>query len=48
MFALPVKQEVETYNSRHLDGTLMYPGRWICTYVLMWNSVWVLVAREQA
>jgi hypothetical protein len=37
MFALPVKQEVETYNSRHLDGTLMYPGRWICTYVLMWK-----------
>lgn len=43
---LPVKQEVETYVSKRLDGTLMYPGKWLCTYALLWNAVWVLIGRE--
>lgn len=43
---LPIKQEIATYSSKHLDGSLMYPGKYLCTYALLWNSVWVLIGRE--
>lgn len=44
--ALPLKQEVRTYSSKYLDGTLMYPGKWLCTYALFWNSVWVMIDQQ--
>lgn len=44
--SLQLKQKVETYSSKRLDGSLMYPGRWLCTYALLWQSVWVLIDRK--
>lgn len=43
---IPIKQTVEHYSSKYLDGSLMYPGAWLCTYALMWGAVWVLVDRQ--
>jgi len=45
---LPIKQTIEVYSSKRLDGTLMYPGKWRCTYALFWNSIWVQIGREPA
>lgn len=43
---LPMKQTVENYQSRHLNGALMYPGKYLCTHILLWGSVWVQIACE--
>jgi hypothetical protein len=41
-----LKQEIRQFSSRYLDGTLMYPGKWLCTYVLAFGSVWIQVGME--
>lgn len=40
-----IKQEVQQLGSRYLDQTLMYPGKYIFTWMLV-CSVWHLVGME--
>lgn len=40
------KQEIRTFSSKYPDGTLMFPGRWRCTFVLIAGSVWYMIGME--
>ena len=42
-----VKTEIRTFGSRYLDQTLMYPGKWVLTWVLV-GATWVCVSMEPA
>jgi hypothetical protein len=42
-----LKQEVRQLSSQHRDGTLMYPGRWLFTWLLV-GAVWHLLRIEPA
>lgn len=42
-----LKQEVRALASRHLDQSLMYPGKWVLTWLRV-GACWMLVGMEPA
>lgn len=41
-----IKQEIRTLGSRYLDQTLMYPGKWVFTWIKTPHMPWVLASIE--
>ena len=41
-----VRQVVQRFSSRTLDGIPMYPGDWLCTYAQVFPGVWVMIGME--
>lgn len=44
---MQVKQEIRTFASKDIDGFLLFPGKWIITWVQAPFMPWILVAMEQ-
>jgi hypothetical protein len=42
-----IRKEVRQLQSRYLDGTLMYPGKWLLTWIKSPFMPWVLVEMVQ-
>lgn len=43
---MSIKQEIRTLASRHLDHTLMYPGKYLFTWMRV-GAVWHLVGMDE-
>lgn len=40
---MEIRQELKRWCSQYADGTLMYPGEWLCTFA-RFGGVWVMVS----
>lgn len=43
-----IKQEIRTFSSQNLDGSLKYPGRWLLTWAKCGALPWTLIGMEPA
>jgi len=41
-----IRQEVRTFSSQYRNGVPMYPGRYLCTWLRVFGSVWSLISME--
>lgn len=42
-----IRHEIRELHSTYIDGTLMYPGKWMLTWIKVGVMPWQLAGMEQ-